>query len=186
MRCVALDADDCGHAMGTEVTPAASANLGDTPMMTMSRMLLARKQSLGSHVMDKTVPSVGWRRLITRLLAARQDEQTQRGHNMRFGVINIPLQATEPCSHARPAVTGSGCDFSADEAARFCSGDTDMRRLTQKITTSRAIRAADFIYAGGRRRQRRDCARACVRARDGVRFARCTLYTFKSCKSKLL
>jgi hypothetical protein len=161
-------AEASGHAIGMGLIPAACAKLDETPMMTMSRMLLARKQSLGSHVMDKTVPSVGWRRLITRLLAARQDEQTQRGHNMRFGVINIPLQATEPCSHARPAVTGSGCDFSADEAARFCSGDTDMRRLTQKITTTRAIRAADFIYAGGRRRQRRDCARVCAGARWGA------------------
>ena len=107
MRCVALDADDCGHAMGTEVTPAASANLGDTPMMTMSRMLLARKQSLGSHVTDSTVLSVAWRRFTTRLEAACHEEQTHRGHNMRFGVINTPVHRLDPCSQARPAVTSA-------------------------------------------------------------------------------
>ena len=137
--------------------------------MTISRMLLARKQSLGSHVMDKTVPSVGWRRLITRLLAARQEEQTQRGHNMRFGVINIPLQATEPCSHARPAVTGSGCDFSADEATRFCSGGTDIGRLIQSITTSRNHPVSRVHLCGLAAAAKAD-ARVCM-TREGVRFA---------------
>ncbi len=76
-------------------------------MMTMSRMLLARKQSLGSHVTDSTVLSVAWRRFTTRLEAACHEEQTHRWHNMRFGVINTPVQRLEPCSQARPAVTSA-------------------------------------------------------------------------------
>lgn len=85
-------------------------------MMTMSRMLLARKQSLGSQVMDRTVLSVACRRLITRLVASCQEEQTHRGQSMRFGVIKMPLQIVEPCSHAIPDKTGSECDN--DEAAK--------------------------------------------------------------------
>ncbi len=110
--CLLVNDDDfsCGHAMGTGVMPAASENFGDTPMMTMSRMLLARKQSLGSQVMDRTVLSVACRRLITRLVASCQEEQTQRGQSMRFGVIKMPLQIVEPCSHAIPDKTGSECD----------------------------------------------------------------------------
>ena len=110
--CLLVNVEDfsCGHAIGTGVMPAASENFGDTPIMTMSRMLLARKQSLGSQVMDRTVLSVACRRLITRLVASCHEEQTQRGQSMRFGVIKIPLQMLEPCSHAIPDKTGSGCD----------------------------------------------------------------------------
>jgi hypothetical protein len=98
---------DSGHAIGIGVMPAACENLADTPIMTMSRTLLARKQSPGSHVIDRTVLSVAWRRLITKLLAACHEEQTHLGHNILFGVIKMPLHMLDPCSHARLDVTAS-------------------------------------------------------------------------------
>ncbi len=115
-RLVKGDLDSEGHAIGTGIMPAASENLGETPKMTISRMLLARKQSLGSQVIDRTVLSAGRRRLITRLLAVCHEAQTQRGQIILFGVMKTPLQTFEPCSQARLDRTGSDCDAAADAA----------------------------------------------------------------------
>jgi hypothetical protein len=106
-RLVEDDAAVFGQAIGTGTTPAASENAGETPMITMSRMLLARKQSLGSQVMETTELSEARCRFTTKLVAACHEEQTILGHSIRFGVINTPLHIFLPCSHTRPEVIGS-------------------------------------------------------------------------------
>jgi hypothetical protein len=132
-------ADISGQLIGTGRTSAAREKASETPMITMSRTLLARKQSLGSQVIDNTVSSVGWCRLMTRLLAARQDEHTQRGHNMRLGVIKTPLQTTEPCSQANPAVTGSSCAFCLCLASYSLEAKPFMIGLKWLFKTSSAV-----------------------------------------------
>ena len=120
------DLADSGHAIGIGVMPAACENLADTPIMTMSRTLLARKQSPGSHVIDRTVLSVVWRRLITKLLAACHEEHTHLGHNILLGVMKMPLHMLDPCSHARLDVTASACALLSGTELCFLEGRAAM------------------------------------------------------------
>ncbi len=107
--------------------PAASENLAETPKMTKSSALLARKQSAGSLVIDRTVLSVAWRRLMTRLVAACQEEQTHRGHSILLGVMKMPVHWLEPCSHARLDVTASVCALIFLTAICFLDGEADIK-----------------------------------------------------------